>query len=280
MRCFMKIAVSVDSACDMPKELKAKYNIHTLPYYVTLGDKEYVDGVNIDTPAIFEYVSKTNVLPKTAAISADKFKEYFIDLLKEYDAVIHISLSDKMTSSGANARVAAEGLNVFVVDSASLSSGIALLTLRCVDKINQGKAPEEIVRELNEEKSKIQASFLVDTLTYLHKGGRCSAVALVSSKILKIKPKILVVDGKMEVAKKYMGGINNCLIKYVEDTLSNNTPDKTVAFCTHSSKMAISQDICARLKEFGFSEVYDVDAGSTISSHCGPGTLGILFINK
>lgn len=277
----MKIAISIDSACDMPNELKEKHNLFTMPYYITLGDKEYIDGVNVTTQDLFDYVKSTGTLPKTAAISSDKFREYFINLLKEHDEVIHFSLSSKMSSSCLNALTGADGLNVHIVDSKSLSSGIALLVLKCAKMVEEGNlTASEIVEKLKEMTSRVQASFLVDTLTYLHKGGRCSAVALVGSKLLKIKPKILVTDGKMDVAKKYMGNINNCLIKYVEDTLKCNNPEKTIAFCTHSSKMEISDQICQKLCEFGFSEVYDVDAGSTICSHCGPGTLGILFMNK
>jgi len=277
----MKIAISIDSACDMPQELKEKYNIFTMPYYVTLGEKEYIDGVNITTKDLYDYVNTTGKLPKTAAIASDKFRTYFCDILKNYDEIIHITLSHQMTSSGINAIAGAEGLKVHVVDSKSLSSGIALLVLQCAKMVEEGiLSADEIADKLRSLTPRVQASFLVDTLTYLHKGGRCSAVALVGSKLLKIKPKILVKDGKMDVAKKYMGNINNCLIKYVEDTLNGNNPEKTIAFCTHSSKMEISAQICQKLREFGFSEVYDVDAGSTICSHCGPGTLGILFMNK
>lgn len=277
----MKIAISIDSACDIPNELKQKYNITTIPYYVILGDRECIDGVNVTTQDLFDYVKTTGTLPKTAAISSETFKEYFVNLLKDYDEVIHFSLSSKMSSSCLNAMTGAEGLKVHIVDSKSLSSGIALLVLKAVEMVAEGKLTAgEIAESLREMTSKVQASFLVDTLTYLHKGGRCSAVALVGSKLLKIKPKILVKDGKMDVAKKYMGNINNCLIKYVDDTLNGNDPEKTIAFCTHSSKMDISAQICQKLREFGFKEVYDVDAGSTISSHCGPGTLGILFMNK
>ncbi|MBQ7880911.1 MAG: DegV family protein [Clostridia bacterium] len=277
----MKIAISIDSACDIPQELKKKYNIFTMPYYVMLGDRECVDGVDITTEDIFNYVKETGVLPKTAAISASKFRTYFEDILKEHDEVIHITLSHQMTSSGVNAITAADGLNVHVVDSKSLSSGIALLVIKCAQMVEEDKlTASEMVEKLNGMTSRVQASFLVDTLTYLHKGGRCGAVALIGSKLLKIKPKILVKNGKMEVAKKYMGNINNCLIKYVEDTLSGNNPEKTVAFCTHSSPMDISEQIYQKLREYGFEQVYDVNAGSTISSHCGPGTLGILFMNK
>lgn len=277
----MKIAISVDSACDIPQEIKQKYNIFTMPYYVILGDKECVDGVDVTTDDLFAYVKQTGSLPKTAAISSDKFRLYFVDILKQYDEVIHFSLSSKMTSSCLNAIAGADGLNVHVVDSKSLSSGIALLVIKCAEMVSEGElSAGEIVEKIKSMTDRVQASFLVDTLTYLHKGGRCSAVALVGSKLLKIKPKILVKDGKMDVAKKYMGNINNCLIKYVDDTLNGNDPEKTVAFCTHSSDMPISEQICQKLREYGFENVYDVRAGSTISSHCGPGTLGILFMNK
>lgn len=276
----MKIVISVDSACDMPKELMEKNNIVSTPYYVTLADKEFLD-TELTAKDLYDFVGKTGNLPKTAAISADRFEEYFDRLLKEYDQVIHLTLSDAMTSSGANARTAAKGKNVFVVDSASLSSGIALIALRAAQKVKAGKTAEEIVSELNEEKKRVQASFLVDTLKYLHKGGRCSSIARVSCAILKIKPKISVIDGKMEVTKKYIGNINNCLIKYVHDLMANHNPDKTIAFCTHSSEMPISAEICKILKEeYGFNEVYDCFASSTISTHCGPNTLGVLFVDK
>lgn len=277
----MKIAISIDSACDMPQELKQKYNLFIMPYYVILGDKECVDGVDVTTQDLFNYVKQTGTLPKTAAISSAKFNEYFRKILLDYDEVIHFSLSGQMSSSCLNAVASAEGLKVHVVDSKSLSSGIALLVIKCAEMVAEGKlSASEIAEKIREMTPRVQASFLVDTLTYLHKGGRCSAVALVGSKLLKIKPKILVKDGKMDVAKKYMGNINNCLIKYVEDTLNGNNPEKTVAFCTHSSPMEISSQICQKLRDFGFKEVYDVDASSTISSHCGPGTLGILFMNE
>lgn len=277
----MKIAISVDSACDLPQSIKTEHNIFTMPYYVMLGERECIDGVDVTAEDLFAYVKESGNLPKTAAISEAKFREYFTDILKEYDEIIHLSLSSKMSSSCSNAIAGANGLNVYVVDSANLSSGIALLALKTIDMINDGKlTAQQIVEELDKLKPRVQASFLVDTLSFLHKGGRCSSVALVSSKILKIKPKIIVKDGKMEVAKKYMGNINNCLIKYVEDTLAGNNPDKSVVFCTHSSKMEISSQICQKLREYGFEKVYDADASSTISSHCGPNTLGILFINK
>ena len=277
----MKIAISIDSACDLPKEVIKENNIFCMPYFVTMGENEYRDGVNVTSADLFKFVKENGVLPKTGAPSAEMFKEYFSDILKSYDAVIHIGLSDKMTSAFANARIGAEELkNVYLIDSMSLSSGIALLALKCVEKVKQGKQPEQIVEELNALRPYVQASFLVDTLKYLHKGGRCSSLALIGATILMLKPQISVINGEMKVTKKYMGGINGCLKKYVEDMLKKSSPDLSVAFVTHSSPMEISSKICDRLREYGFKQVYDVNASSTISSHCGPGTLGILFINQ
>ena len=146
--------------------------------------------------------------------------------------------------------------------------------------VKQGTQAEQIVEELNALRPNVQTSFLVDTLKYLYKGGRCSSLALLGATILMLKPQISVINGEMKVTKKYMGGINGCLKKYVEDMLKKSNPDLSVAFVTHSSPMDISAKICDRLREYGFKQVYDVNASSTISSHCGPGTLGILFINN
>ena len=277
----MKIAISIDSACDLPKEVIKENNIFCMPYFVTMGEEEFRDGINVTSQDLFKYVKEKGILPKTGAPSAEMFKEYFTNILKDYDAVIHISLSDKMTSAFANAKLGVEGMqNVYLVDSMSLSSGIALVALKCVEKVKEGKEPEQIVKELEALRPYVQASFLVDTLKFLYKGGRCSSLALIGATILMLKPQISVINGEMKVTKKYMGGINGCLKKYVEDMLKKSNPDLSVACVTHSSPMAISASICDRLREYGFKQVYDVDASSTISSHCGPGTLGILFINK
>lgn len=277
----MKIAISIDSACDLPKEVIKENNIFCMPYFVTMGEEEYRDGVNVTSQDLYDYVKVNGVLPKTGAPSAEMFKEYFANILNDYDAVIHIGLSQSMTSAFENARNGAKDMpSVYLVDSMSLSSGIALLALKCVEKVNEGKTPTQIVEELNALRPNVQASFLVDTLKYLHKGGRCSSLALIGAKILMLKPQISVINGEMKVTKKYIGGINGCLKKYVEDMLKKSNPDLSVAFCTHSSPMPVSETICARLREYGFKQVYDVQASSTICSHCGPGTLGILFINK
>lgn len=277
----MKIGLSIDSACDLPKELIEKHNIHVTRYYITLGEKECVDGIDVNADIIFKYVKETGILPKTSAINIDTYAEYFKTFASDYDEVIHFTLSSEMSSSYKNSELASQEFkNVHVVDSANLSSGIGLLVLSCLDKIAKGKDLDTILKEIEEEKPKVQASFLVDTLKFLYKGGRCSALSSIMASILKIKPKILVTNGKMGVAKKYMGNINSSLLKYVKDTLDISNPKMNRAFVTHSSKMDISEKIVQMLKEYGFEEVYDCDASSTICSHCGPNTLGILFMNK
>lgn len=279
----MRIAISTDSSCDLTKEQIQKYNINVIPFQVTLGDEERIDGVNLTSQDIFDYYDKTKELAKTSAINSEVYKQEFNKLLKEYDAVIHISLSFEVSSTGNNARLAAQEVGedkVFVIDSKSLSTGQGLVVLKCVDLIEKDLTAKEIVDELESIVNRVQASFVINRLNYLHKGGRCSSVALLGANILKIKPKISLTDGKMHVAKKYMGKYEDVIKKYVEETLKENPPDLHRAFCTYSSKMPISDEIEKRLKEYGFKEVYQSYASSTISAHCGPETIGILYIKK
>lgn len=276
----MKIRISIDSACDIPKEIVEENNIAVMPYFVEMGDKEFRDGVDITAPELFKYVKQTGTLPKTGAPSSVMYSEYYAKMIEGYDAAIHFTLSSKMSSSYDNAVIGAEGTNVRVFDSRHLSSGIALLVIKCINLLKEGKTLDETIEELETLRDKVQTSFLIDTLSYMKKGGRCSSVALLASKLLMIKPMIAVKDGAMGVAKKYFGGINGCLIKYVDDLLKTHNPDKSVVFMTHSSKMDAGEKIIQKLKDYGFEKVYECDASSTICSHCGPGTLGVLFIDN
>lgn len=276
----MKIRISIDSACDIPQEIIDENNISVLPYFVEMGDKEFRDGVNITATDLFKYVKETGTLPKTGAPSAEMYREYFEDMIKGYDMAIHFTLSSKMSSSHGNAVQGAEGMNVKVIDSKHLSSGIALLVIKCIEKLKEGKDVDTVVDEIEALRDKVQTSFLIDTLSYMKKGGRCSSVALFASKLFMIKPMIMVDDGAMRVGKKYIGGINGCLIKYVDDLLKTHKPDKSIVFMTHSSKMDAGEKIIQKLKDYGFQTIYECDASSTICSHCGPGTLGVLFIDE
>lgn len=276
----MKIAISADSTCDLPKELIEKHNISIMPIIITLEEKEYQDGVDIDTTKLYDFIEKTGTLAKTAARSAYEYQEHFEKLLENADHVIHFSLSFKISATGSNAKRASEdigGNKVTVIDTKSLSSGSGLLVLAGAEMAEKGKDVETIKSVIKEMAEKIQASFLVDTLKYLHKGGRCSSLALLGANLLKIKPRISLVDGEMKMTKKYMGNIDASLIKYVKDMLVECPPNLDRVFVTCSSEMPVQEKIVNLMKEFGFKEVITSRAGCTVCTHCGKNTLGILY---
>lgn len=277
----MKIAISAESTCDLSKELLEKYEISTLPYSIILGDDVLED--NEDVPAkIFEYVEKTKVLPKTSAINEMQYKDYFNKLLETYDAVVHITLSSGISSSNSHAVTAASKMkNVHVIDSKSLSTGIALLCIYARVLADSGERPEEIVKKVEERIPYVQASFVVERLDYLYKGGRCNALSLFGANLLKIRPQIVLKDGLMKPAKKYRGKMDRVIESYANDTLEEfNTPDKSVGFVTYTT--ATPEMINAAkeaMKKAGFETIYETRAGGTITSHCGEHVLGILYIN-
>lgn len=278
----MKIAISAESTIDLTKELLEKYDIKTIPFIVLLGEKEGYDG-EITPKEIFDYVDQTAVLPKTSAINDYNFEEYFKNLLNEYDAVVHVSLSSAISSTYQHANIAAGKLrNVYVVDSKSLSTGIALLCIYGRELAEQGLAANEIAKQLRARTKAVQASFVVNTIDYLFKGGRCSSLQRFGANLLRLKPQIVVNnDGKMSSGKKYRGKNRDVVDQYCMDTLAKfNNPDKSIVFVTHS---LASQDMvdCAIeiLQRHGFKTIYTTVAGATISSHCGPKTLGILYFN-
>lgn len=276
----MKIAISADSTCDLSAELTEKYQIRKMPIIVTLGEKEYQDGIDITTDMLYDYINSTGTLAKTAARSIYEYKEHFENLLKTCDHVFHFSLSFKLSATGSNALKASEEIGtdkVTVIDTKSLSTGSGLLVISACEKAQEGKDVETIKTEILQMREKIQASFLVDTLKYLHKGGRCSSIALLGANLLKIKPRISLVDGEMKVTKKYMGNINSSLIKYVKEMLAECPPNLKRVFVTRSSDMEITESIMQTLKDFGFKEVLSTYAGCTVCTHCGPNTLGILY---
>ncbi|MDD3231998.1 MAG: DegV family protein [Clostridia bacterium] len=278
----MKIAICADSTCDIPKELVDKYNITITPITVIMGDKEFFEGINITSQDIYDFVEKNNMLPKTAAKSTYEYKKVFEELRKNNNAVIHLALSSGVSSTINNAIAAAKELdNVFVIDTKSLSSGSGLLVLSCVDKIKKKMEPEKIVEELKQETEKVQASFIISKLAYLRKGGRCSTIELLGANLLGIKITVQLVDGKMRATKKYTGKLSNCLSKYLKDIVNENPPDLNRVFVTSSSKMpGIKEKLVKEVKALGFKEVIVADAGATICCHCGPNTIGVLYMKK
>jgi DegV family protein with EDD domain len=276
----MKISITADSTCDIPQGIREKNDIEIIPFGVMLGEELRRDGMDVEPQDLYDYVEKTKELPKTSAINEIEYQELFERKLKQCDVLIHFCLSSEISSAYSNAKRASEKFeNVYVVDTKSLSSGSGLLVLSCVDKINEGKDLDTILREINEEIPKVQASFLIDTLKYLHKGGRCSGVAKLAATLLFLKPRISLVDGKMEVTKKYMGGISGCLVKYCKDMLDEVKPNKKRVFVTYSSPVDPAREIIVqKLKDEGFEEIIECSACSTICTHCGPKTLGVLYI--
>ena len=277
----MKIAISMESTCDLPKELIEKYGFETLAYSVILGDNIYEDNETLQDK-IFEYVEKTKVLPKTSAINEMQYKEYFTELLERYDEVIHITLSSGLTSSVAHAQTAAEKMkNVHIVDSLSLSTGISLLGIYAKELADAGEKPEEIVKKVEARIPYVQASFVVERLDYLYKGGRCSALLLFGANLLKIRPQIVVKDGKMKPAKKYRGKMPKVIETYCADTLEEfNNADKKLAFITYTTATEeMIEPAKKALTNAGFETIIETQAGGTITSHCGEHVLGILYLN-
>ena len=277
----MKIAVSVESTNDLPKELLEKHDIKVIPYQIVLGDKVFKDG-EISTLEIFDYVDKNGVLPKTNAINQFEYTEYFENIKKDYDAVVHVCLSSGLSCSCQNAKNAASELeNVYVVDSLSLSTGIGLLALYASELADKGVEAKEIAEKLEERLKKLQVSFVIERLDYLYKGGRCNSLQLFGANLLKLRPRIVLNDGKMGADKKYRGNMEKVVTKYCEETLNEfNTPDLDKVFVTYSTAtpemVNAAKQACI---DAGFKNVYEAHAGCTISSHCGGNTLGILYFN-
>ena len=273
----MKIAISVESTVDLSKELIKQYNLEMIPFTVLLGETAYLDG-EITSQDIFDFVAKEKVLPRTSAINDFQYREYFDGLIaKGYDAIIHISLSSEISSSFSHAELASTKYdNVYIIDSRSLSTGIALQAIYAAKLRDKGLEPEEIVKKVKARIPYVQASFVIQTLEYLHKGGRCSGLLRFGATILRIKPQIIVSDGKMAPAKKYIGRKTQVIAGYCKFA----NPDLSVAFVTHTQATPEMVAVAIEaLKNRGFKTIYETNAGATITSHCGPQTLGILFIN-
>jgi len=277
----MKIAISAESTNDLTQELLQKYDIKVIPYEIVLKDRTFKDG-EMTTEELFDYVDKNGTLPKTNAINEYEYTEYFTELRKEYDAVIHVSLSSGLTSSTGNAERASKNVdNVFVVDSLSLSTGIGLLCIYARELADAGVEPSEIQKRVQERTSKLQVSFVVERLDYLYKGGRCNAMALLGANLLKIRPRIIVKDGKMGSDKKYRGSMSKVIANYCAETLDEfRTPDLDKVFITYTTATPEMVEAARKaLTEAGFKNIYETHAGCIIASHCGGNTLGILYFN-
>lgn len=282
-----KVRIFADSTCDLSKELIEKYKIEILPLYITLGDRTGKDGIEITREDIFKWSDDSRSTPKTSAITpADAIKA--ISSCKENgEEAVFIGISEDMSCTCNVVRIEAEELEYsdkfHIINSMNLSTGIGHLVVRAGIMAEQGKSAQEIVSEIESLRQKVKASFVIDTLTYLYRGGRCSAVTALLANTLKIKPKIVVENGKMDVGGKYRGNIASVVRKYInemEPQLLNADPERV--FITHPEmNPEIFQMVKKNVEELNyFKEVFVTQAGGVVSSHCGPNTIGVLYLEK
>lgn len=280
-----KIGIASDSTCDLSRELTDRYSISILPLHVILEDKEFRDGVDIVPIDIYAWSDQVKKTPKTAAFSPAEAEDFLRQQLEKYDELIFFDVSDTMSSSRSVMQVAAQTLGledrVFVIDSMNLSTGIGLLVIQAAILAKEAESAKEVVDEILTLRSRVRASFVVDTLVYLYRGGRCSGTAALIGSAIKMHPSIHVIDGKMQVGKKYRGSMDRVVKNYVEDQIElmkGAISDRI--FITHSGcDPLIVKSVREQLSSLGyFKEILETRAGGVISSHCGPGTLGVLFI--
>ena len=280
----MKIKISSDSTCDLSAELVERYDVHIVPLSVSKDGVFYRDGIEITPQDIFDHVSSGGGVCSTAAVNMDEYQHIFEGLRRDNDAVIHFTISSELSCCYQNACLAAQEVpGVYVIDAENLSTGIGQLVLEASIMAREGAAPEEIVEKINTMKKKLDVSFVIDTLEYLYKGGRCSSLAALGANLLSLKPCIEVGDGKMRVGKKYRGSLEKCLEKYIRERLADvDSLDLHRIFVTHSNMDQATVDRIQAVVEScaPFEEILQTKAGCTISCHCGPNCLGILFFRK
>ena len=279
------IRVSADSTCDLSPQLLEEYDIETLPLYVVMEGRSYQDGVDLTPDGLFQKVQASGKIGSTAAIHVEEYLSFFTHMKDTCETVIHFTISSEMSSCCQNARIAAAEVGgVYVIDSRNLSTGIGLLVLRACELARQGMAAEVIVSYIENMAGRVDASFIPDSLEYLKMGGRCSSLAALGANLLRIKPCIQVRDGVMGVGKKYTGSQEKVLLKYVGDRLLHlEDVDLSRVFITHSGMddpALVDKVKDAVLSAAPFEEVLVTRAGCTISNHCGPNTLGVLFCRK
>ena len=276
------IVITSDSACDLSADIVDKYNVKIIPLHVSIGDKDYKDCVDLMPDDIYGIYDKTGLLPKTSATNVLEYVEFFKQFTAKGCSVIHISLSSQVSCVYQNATLAASELsNVYVLDSLNLSTGIGLLVIKACEMRDSGLTAPDIVKNLEKLIPCVNTSFVVDSLEFLHKGGRCSSITVVGANILHIKPCIEVAEGNMRLVKKYRGKLKNAIYNYVQERLKTTTDiDYSRIFITHSG---VDGDIIEMVKNiikenFIFKEILVTRAGCAVTSHCGPNTLGILFV--
>ena len=278
--------ISTDSPADVPAEIRERYDIRVIPLHIILDDDCFEDGVNIQPDDLYAFYKKTGRLPKTSAVSVAEYTDFFKELTQDGSSVVHISFSSALSVTHQNARLTAEDFdNVYIVDSKSLSTGIALLAIKAAQLAQDGLDAKTIAHEMEYKREKVVTTFILDKLEFLYKGGRCSGVAMLGANVLGIKPSIVMVDGKLQVGKKYRGKLENCQMQYVRDLLEQYAGriDTDRAFLSRTAGVsdeqmkALQKEIHKTLK---FKEYIVSTVGCTITSHCGERTFTFEFMLK
>ena len=279
------VKIISDSTCDLSKDLQEKYDIEVLPLHIILGDQDFADGVGVTPDDLYRWSNENRQTPKTAAVSVEEAMAAFEPYIMRGDEIVCFAISESMSSTANAMRLAAKRLEaeklITVIDSANLSSGVALQVIEAAIMAKAGMNAAEIARKIEEIKPLVRASFVVDTLTYLHRGGRCSGAAALVGSTLRLHPRIAVADGKMAPGKKYRGRMSRAIMDYVKDMEEElKAARKERVFLTHSGCSAEDIEMVRSYLESlqHFEEILIQRAGGVISSHCGPGTLGVLFI--
>lgn len=280
---ILAVKIISDSTCDLSKDLLEKYDIAIAPLTVTLGERSGHDGIEITPDDIYEFVSTTGQLPKSSAVSVGEYEDLFKYWREQGFDVVHFNISAKFSVSHQNACTAAQNIGgVEVVDSENLSTGQGLLVLHGAEMAREGKSASEIAEACRNLAKQVEASFVIDTTDYLHKGGRCSSLANLSASLLRLKPCIEVQNGAMHPGKKYHHSIKHAIHSYIEDRLKGRQDiEQKRIFITHTRiDSAIVDDVREMLHKYcpDMQEIIETTAGATITTHCGPGTLGILFV--
>jgi len=277
------VIITADSTCDLSPELLERFNIKTIPLTIVLGEESYLDGA-LSPMDIYARYEADGTLPKTSAVGMQSFIDFFSEFINEGYEVVHFDISSELSTTFNNARLAALELEgVYPVDTRSLSSGVALLAMEAADCRDKGMSAVEIQEYVTALIEKVETSFVLDTLEFMWKGGRCSGVAALGANILKLKPALEMADGKLGVYKKYRGAMGNVYKQYIKERLEGKKLRSGRIFITNSG--GLSDDTLASLEALVKEivpgcEVFHAIAGCTISCHCGPGTMGVLFINE
>lgn len=276
--------ITADSTCDLSPELLERFQIKTIPLTIQLGDESFLDGQGFTPELMYKRYRQDGTLPKTAACSIQQFIDFFSQFTEAGYEVVHLDISSELSCSYANARLAAQELEgVYPVDSQMLSTGVGLLAIEGAECRDKGMSAEEIARHLTALTDKVDTSFVLDTLEFMWKGGRCSAVASLGANLLKLKPALEMKDGKLGVYKKYRGSITAVYQQYIKERLAGKSIRPGHVFITESGEIeeATVTELEALVRELiPVKEIHHTTAGCTISSHCGPKTLGVLFINE